>query len=253
MRARLLIDRTQFACDTKRKMTTEPRASHPTSRMHAGGRLSFRRRVHDVPDDGTLPCVIGGEDPPGLDELVRGQPAHVEIEVGPGKGTFLVAAAQAKPDTFVLGIEASVSYAKFAAERLRAAGVRNAVVLVDNARLYLEDRVPGAALRAVHVYYPDPWPKRRHRKRRFFVATTPATLHRCLTDGGYLLAATDNAAYAGQIVALLGASPLFVRDREAEAALLAAPPGHGFSPTNFERKYLQEGRILRRFAFRKVS
>ena len=85
------------------------------------------------------------------------------------------------------------------------------------------------------------------------MAETPAILHRCLGDGGAALIATDNAAYAGQIVALMGATSLFVRDRDAESRLLAAGPGHAFSPTNFERKYLQEGRILRRYAFRKVS
>ncbi|MEZ5967285.1 MAG: tRNA (guanosine(46)-N7)-methyltransferase TrmB [Planctomycetota bacterium] len=233
-------------------MTPEPGAAHPTSRLHAGGRLSFRRRVRDIDDDGTLPYVEGGENPPPLAELVRGRPAHVEVEVGPGKGAFLLAAAAARPDTFFLGIEASPAYAKFGAEQVGKAGLANAVLLVDNARLYLDDRVPDGALQAVHVYYPDPWPKRRHRKRRFFVEETPAIVHRCLEENGRLLVATDNAAYAGQIVALLGASPLFVRDRDAEERLLASPPGHGFSPTNFERKYQQEGRILRRYAFRKA-
>ena len=234
-------------------MTSEPGAAYPQSRLHAGGRLSFRRRVRDVEDDGTLPCIEGRENPPPLLELVRGEPAHLEIEVGSGKGAFLLAAAQARPDTFLLGIEASISYAKFSAERVRDAGLRNAYLLVDNARIYLQDRVPAGALRTVHVYYPDPWPKRRHRKRRFFVPETPAIVHRCLQHRGLLLIATDNAAYAGQIVASMGSSPLFERDRGEEARLLASPPGYGFSPTNFERKYIQEGRILRRFAFRRVE
>lgn len=234
-------------------MSSEPGAAHPTSRLHAGGRLSFRRRVRVVEDDGTLPYVEGGEDPPALGELVRGEPARVEIEVGPGKGTFLLAAAAARPDTFLVGIEASAAYARFGAERVRAAGLGNVVLLVDNARLYLDDRVAAGSLDVVHVYYPDPWPKRRHRKRRFFVAETPEILHRCLRDHGFVLVATDNAAYAGQIVALLGASGLFVRDRAAEERLAAGPPGHGFSPTNFEGKYRQQGRILRRYAFRKLT
>lgn len=234
-------------------MTSDAGAAHPTSRLHAGGRLSFRRRVREIEDDGSLPYLEGGENPPPLAELVRGTPTHIEIEVGPGKGAFLLAAAAARPDAFILGIEASAAYAKFGAEQVRDAGLTNAMLLVDNARVYLDDRVPDGALHAVHVYYPDPWPKRRHRKRRFFVDETPAIVHRCLEDEGLLLVATDNAAYAGQIVALLGGSPLFVRDRAAEEHLLASPPGHGFSPTNFERKYQQEGRILRRYAFRKLA
>jgi tRNA (guanine-N7-)-methyltransferase len=104
----------------------------------------------------------------------------------------------------------------------------------------------------LHVYFPDPWPKRRHRKRRFFTEEMPAAIHRVLKPSGLLLVCTDNAACAGEISRVLGASPLLVRDQEEERRLLAAEPGHGFSPTNFERKYLAEGRIIRRYAFRRA-
>jgi tRNA (guanine-N7-)-methyltransferase len=221
--------------------------------MHRDGRLSFRRRVKPIAADGELPCVIGGEDPPPLGELVGSRAMPVEVEVGSGKGAFLVAAATARPDVFFVGIEASSSYGQLAAARLRQAKLTNAVVLVDNAALYLDDRVPEGALQRVHVYFPDPWPKRRHRKRRFFNADAPALLHRCLAPGGLALVATDDAAYAGQLLALMGASPLFERDREEERRLAGGPPGHGFSPTHFERKYLEEARIIRRYAFRRVD
>lgn len=221
-------------------------------RLHQGGRLSFRRRVRQrgaAPAGLDLPLIVGGEDPPPLDELVPDGFDRVEIEIGPGKGAFVVAATEAKPDTFVLGIEAAPAYASLAAQRLAATGRTNGLLLVDNGKLYLEDRVPDASLDALHVYYPDPWPKRRHRGRRFFTDDVVPTLRRVLKADGLLLVATDNAAYAGQICVVLGASPLFVRDLDAERRLLAAP-GHGFSPTNFERKYVLEGRVLRRYAWR---
>ncbi len=120
---------------------------------------------------------------------------------------------------------------------------------MDHGNLYLRDRVPDARLERVHVYFPDPWPKRRHRKRRFFVAETPAILARVLKSGGWCLVATDNAAYAGQICRVMGSCRLFRRDREEEQRLQALPPGHGFSPTNFERKYQEVGRKIRRYAF----
>ena len=232
-------------------MTRHPATPPSTPRLHAGGKLSFRRRVKEVEDDGTLPCVEGGENPPALEELVLGKPRHVEIEVGPGKGAFLVAAAAVAPETFFLGIEAAPGYARHAAAQVREAGLGNARLLIDNAKLYLQDRVPVGALARVHVYYPDPWPKRRPRGRRFFTDETPAILQRCLADDGLALIATDNAAYAGQILLIMGSSPLFVRDREEEARLLAAGAGHAFSPTNFEKKYIEEGRVLLRFAYRR--
>lgn len=225
----------------------EPRRAQ---RLHAAGRLSFRRRVPEVRAQ-DLPCVVGGEDPPALSDLVPEGYRRVEIEVGPGKGIFLLAAAQAQPETFFLGIEAAVAYGRHAAERLVHAGVRNALLLVDNANLYVGDRIEPGTVDRIHVYYPDPWPKRRHRKRRFFHEGMPEVLARALRPGGHLLVATDNACYAGQIALVLGSSTFLRRDPEEERRLLGGPPGFGFTPTAFERKYLAEGRVLRRYAYRK--
>jgi tRNA (guanine-N7-)-methyltransferase len=219
--------------------------------MHVGGKLAFRSRKKLVSREG-LPLVIGGEDPPPLESLVPDGFADLEIEVGSGKGTFVLAASAAKPGSFLIGIEAAPAYAQLAAQRLAEAGRVNALMLVDNAKLYLEDRVPERSLHRVHVYYPDPWPKRRHRKRRFFDDGMPEVLARVLRDDGLLLVATDNACYAGQICQTLGASGKLVRDEQEEQRLSALPPGNAFGPTSFERKYLEEGRILRRSAWRKA-
>jgi len=219
--------------------------------MHRHGRLAFRRRVPRVVNQ-DLPLTIGGESPPLLRELVPAGFHEVEIEVGTGKGTFLLAATAARPDIFLLGIEAAPAYARYAAERLKKHGRKNAYMLVDNARLFLEDRVEAAAVARLHVYFPDPWPKRRHRKRRFFTNEVPEVIHRVLKPGGWLLVCTDNAACAGEISRVLGSTPLLVRDQDEERRLLAAEPGHGFSPTNFERRYQAEGRIIRRYAFRRA-
>ena len=224
---------------------------HPTPRLHAGGKLSFRRRVPHV-DTAGLPYLIGGDDPPPLSTLVPAGYRDIEIEVGPGKGTFLLAAAAAQPHVFHLGIEAAPAYAQFAADRVQRAGLANVLLLVDNARLYLEDRVEPGSVSRLHVYFPDPWPKRRHRKRRLFTETAPALVHRVLRPDGWLLVSTDNAAYAGQICSVLGSSLLLARDEHEEERLAAMPPGHGFSPTSFEAKYRAEGRAIRRYAFRRV-
>lgn len=233
-----------------------PDSAPHNGRMTKGGKLSFRGRSGSgpIPDDDEVEgfLIVGGEAPPRLEEIVPSGFDQVEIEVGCGKGAYLVAATEARPDTFLLAIEASPAYARIAAARLKASGRTNGIVLVDNAKLFLDDRVGDAALDRLHVYYPDPWPKRRHRRRRFFTEDMLDVMARVIADDGYLLVATDNAAYAGQICRVLGDAPDLAFDAQETARLQEQGPGHGFSPTNFERKYLVEGRVLRRYAFRRV-
>ena len=236
--------------DMLRGMASSEPDSQP--RMHRGGKLSFRSRVQDKDDDPGDRLVFGGENPPPLGELVPRGYDEVEIEIGPGKGAFVLAATEAKPGTFLLGIEAAPGYASLAATRLHHSGRTNGLFLVDNGKLFLQDRVPERALAAVHVYFPDPWPKRRHKGRRFFTDDVPAVLARALRDDGFVYVATDNAAYAGQIVRVLGSAVQFERDPDQERRVLALGEGHAFTPTNFERKYIEEGRVIRRYAFRRV-
>lgn len=229
----------------------EPAKRPHNPRMSQGGKLAFRGRVQDQADDPGDRLIVGGDNPPTLSELVPEGFADVEIEIGPGKGAFVVAATEAKPETFLLGIEAAAGYASLAATRLHESGRKNGLFLIDNGKLFLEDRVAAQALAAVHVYFPDPWPKRRHRGRRFFTEDVRAVLARVLRDDGYCLVATDNAAYAGQIARVMGNASLFERDEYEEQRLVDLGPGHAFSPTNFERKYIEQGRVIRRYAFRR--
>jgi len=233
-----------------RRMSPEETPTY-NPRMHRGGKLSFRSRLPDGDDDPGEFLVMGGMDPPPLAELVPAN-MRVEIEIGPGKGAFVLAATEARPDTFLLGIEAAPGYASLAAQKLRQSGRKNGRVLVDNGKIYLQDRVPDQALDAVHVYFPDPWPKRRHKGRRFFTDDVPAVLARVLRDHGFCYVATDNAAYAGQVARVLGSAADFTRDEEREVSAVALGPGHAFTPTSFERKYLEQGRVIRRYAFRRL-
>ena len=240
-------------------MTEDDEAPHDEGRrpfnprMHQGGKLAFRQRVNPTEVDPGSFLVHGGANPPHLRDLVPAGVRDVEIEIGSGKGAFLVAATEAKPHTFLLGIEAAPAYAEFAADRLRKTGRTNGLLLVDNGKLFLEDRVEAGDLAALHVYFPDPWPKRRHKGRRFFTDDVPAKVARVLRDGGFLYVATDNAAYAGQVCRVVGNAPWFERDEAEEHRIHQLGPGHAFGPTNFERKYIEEGRVIRHYAFRKVA
>jgi tRNA (guanine-N7-)-methyltransferase len=178
---------------------------------------------------------------------VFGNDHPVELEVGSGKGLFLAGAAAANPGHNFLGIELARKYAHRAAERVAKRGLANVRVLPGDARLFLARYVPPASLRAVHVYFPDPWWKKRHRKRRVFAGPLVADVERGLEPGGELWVATDVEEYFGVICALMADHPRF------EERPLAEPraPEHDLDYlTNFERKYRIEGRPIYRKHYR---
>jgi tRNA (guanine-N7-)-methyltransferase len=90
----------------------------------------------------------------------------LEIEVGSGKGLFLATESIANPDRNFFGVEIIAKYATHSADRLRKAGVTNAIMASGNAEPIFEKKIEAATLDAVHVYFPDPWWKKKHRKRR---------------------------------------------------------------------------------------
>jgi tRNA (guanine-N7-)-methyltransferase len=170
----------------------------------------------------------------------------VELEIGSGKGLFLVNAATAAPAHNFLGVELSRKYAKLAAERLARHGLRNAKVWPGDARIVLPRHIPAAGLRAVHVYFPDPWWKKRHLKRRVFTESLVAELQRVLEPRGQLYVASDVEEYFDLIRDLIGAAPRF-RER---AVPEPKDPEHDLDYlTNFERKYRLEGRPIYRASY----
>jgi len=121
--------------------------------------------------------------------------APVELEVGSGKGLFLSAAAPATPDHLFLGVEISHGYARMTAGRLARAGIGNARIVSGDANVLVRRLLADATLRAIHVYFPDPWWKARHRKRRVLSDAFLAHAARVLEPSGSLHVWTDVEEY----------------------------------------------------------
>lgn len=164
--------------------------------------------------------------------------APLEIEIGSGKARFLVAAARANPAHDFLGLERSLSYYRICRERVARAGLSNARVLRADGRLFVESLLPGSA-RAFHIYFPDPWPKKKQRKRRLLDAVTLELLASRLEPGGEIRIATDHPGYGRTVAPLLETVETLER---LDWSSLPPPP-----PTNYELKYRAEGRPIWRF------
>ncbi len=124
-------------------------------------------------------------------QAVFGNERPVEIEIGPGTGTFILAAAQRAPHVNFLGLERSWNRAGRLKHLIDARGLRNARVIAADAACIVVTLIPPESVTAYHIYFPDPWWKRRHHRRRLFTAAFAAALARTLTRDGRLHVASD--------------------------------------------------------------
>lgn len=159
--------------------------------------------------------------------------APVELEVGSGKGLFLMSASEAAPDRNFLGAEIAVGYARLCAGKLAAAGRSNARIIGGDAGFLVRSLLPDRSLDGMHVYFPDPWWKARHRKRR--VLSEMFLLHagRVLKPQAILHVWTDVEEYFQEAMTAAAATGLFAAPREE----LPSAPAHDLDyRTHFERR-----------------
>jgi tRNA (guanine-N7-)-methyltransferase len=169
--------------------------------------------------------------------------AHpVEIEIGSGKGAFLLAAAAERPEVNFVGVEVQPRWVRWMHTRLAANPLPNVRVVRGDALVLLRHFVPAASVRALHVYFPDPWWKRRHQKRRVVTPELATLAWRALERGGVLHLATDVRERFDAMLADLTREPFAVEIGE---------DGTRHVPTNFERKYRRQGRPISRATLRK--
>lgn len=220
--------------------------SHPHIRSYVlrQGRVSnAQRRAHDtlLPRYG-LPF---GEAPLDLDAVFARAAPHI-LEIGCGMGETTVAIAAANPGMDYLGIEVHTPGVGSLLKQIDESGLRNVRVIQHDAVAVLEHMIAPGSLDGVHIFFPDPWPKKRHHKRRLIQPAFVALAASRLKPDGYLHAATDWQEYAEQILAVLGAEPALANTAAGYAERPAYRP-----QTKFETRGLKLGHGVWDIVFRK--
>lgn len=187
------------------------------------------------------PLVLNpARDLPSFSEIF-GNDHGVEVEIGCGKAKFLLARAAEFPELNFLGIDMVWKWMKYAVRRSEKQGLTNIRFLKADARQTIQRCIVPGSVSVFHVYFPDPWPKRKHRKRRLVTGEFLRQLHPLLADAGLIELATDFADYYLQMERAVVQSgiPWSSVTKAADQRLFEA-----FSKTNYEIKYEAAGRKL---------
>ncbi len=172
---------------------------------------------------------------------IFGRDVPVEIEIGAGKGEFIIERAAEFPERDFIAVELSGTITHVLAVRCGRAGLKNLRVARMDARTLVNLMLPDASVAAFHIYFPDPWPKERHVKHRLFTPTLSASLYRTLEPGAIAYVATDVRNYAGEIFPM----------REEAGFVRAVESAPGAERTSFARKYVAAGKAVFSASFRR--
>ena len=166
---------------------------------------------------------------------VFGNRNPVVMEIGSGKGRFLIASAMEQPDVNFVGIERSLHYYRVIRERVEKRVLANVRIINHDAFLVMQKMIIDNSVSELHIYFPDPWPKRREQKRRIIRPEALAEMRRVLVDSGSGIYVTDHREY------FEAAKPLLEQFFRVESRI----PAPGDPPrTNYEAKYRAEGREI---------
>ncbi len=168
--------------------------------------------------------------------------APLEIEIGCGNGRFLAANAAKRPDVRFIGVERMIDRLRKCSRKARQGALHNLLFVRVEAGRFVRELLPDACCQALYLFFPDPWPKRRHHKNRFFRQPMCDTLARILTPGGRFFLSTDHEDYYLEIYRWLSADPRF-----EEIPPLVRPEDE---QTDFERLFLAKGDPIHDCAFR---
>ena len=188
----------------------------------------------------TLTSIITRLDPATLFPSVQ----PLEVELGSGDGSFLVNYARLHPERNFLGVERLLGRLRKLDRKSRRAGLTNLRGLRLESAYLVEYLLPRESVTALHIYFPDPWPKRKHRKNRLVNARFTEIAHQALAPHGVVYLRTDDADYFAQMVNVFTANPAF-RLTETPAELTAVV-------TDFERNFHARGIATLSAAYTKI-
>jgi len=168
----------------------------------------------------------------------------LEIELGSGDGSFIVDYAYRHPERNFLAIERLLGRLNKMERKIRRADLSNVRGVRIESGYFLQYLLPRGVAAALHIYFPDPWPKRRHRHHRLVNEKFPSLAHAALQSQGRVFLRTDDADYFGQMQSVLGSNPLF--------RVIAVPGELEATATDFERDFQAKGVRILRAAFEKT-
>jgi len=192
------------------------------------------RLVYDLPnilEPVNLRCLFPQEQP-------------LEIELGSGDGSFLTSAAAKCPERNFIGVERLLGRVQKTERKGLRAGLSNMRIVRIESAYFLEYLLPRHSSTAIHIYFPDPWPKRKHRRHRLINERFPTLAAQALVPGGTLYLRTDDSDYFAQMKSVFAA----VRGFQAELT----PEALASLVTDFERDFNAQGIPTLRAAYRKL-
>lgn len=229
-----LSDATQAALRPADQAPHSPGATHIRSFVHRRGHItqSQREALETLLDKWSIPYADRRLDL----AAAFGREAPTILEIGFGMGETTQKIAQARPDDNFLGIEVFNAGVGSLLRRIEESGLQNLRIVQHDAVEVVRDMIAPDTLAGVHIYFPDPWPKKRHHKRRLIQPPFVSLLASRIKPGGYLHCATDWQDYAVQMLEVLSAEPL-LRNTVADYA-----PRPDYRPqTKFETRGLRLG------------
>jgi tRNA (guanine-N7-)-methyltransferase len=168
----------------------------------------------------------------------------VEVEIGSGDGSFLAEYARLHPETNFLGVERLLGRLRKLDKKARRLGLDNLRIIRIEAAYFTEYLLPPGSARALHIYFPDPWPKAKHAKNRLIQTAYLASVRKALAENGALYLRTDDAPYFEQMREVLAEAPgLEPIDTPSELAVVT---------TDFERHFNAQGTLTNYAAYRMI-